>query len=555
MTSIRPSGMRRSRRRAAATRCLVPAVATALVTTGLFAGTSPAAAAAAPAPVPVPAAAPAADWRVPRLAVMPLGDSITRGVGSSTGSGYRVALRDRLTGHADDLRFVGSVRTDGQDNEGHPGWMIDDLADNIDRWLAETRPNVVTLNIGTNDIDADFHSADAPARLGALVDRITAAAPGVTVLVSSLVPNNTKDDPARNERVKQYNSTLPGLVAERQRKGLHVGYVDMGAVTPDDIGDRLHPKDAGYAKMADAFYGGIARAAADGWIRPTVDVRPAPPAAAPQGDYKVDINGDGRADYLVVDDDGSVRAWRNDGGDTGKGWAPLGRIATGDYASGTKVRFADIDGDGRADYLILDKDGSVRAFLNNASAAKPDDWKRYGRLATGIPGAPADRVRFADVNGDRKADYLVVDDDGSVRAWLNNGGDQGKGWISAGLIATGDHASGTKVRFADVDGDGKADYLVVNDDGSVHAWINTGAGVADRWSDAGLIATGTKAAPGSAVRFADVDGDGKADYLAVDEDGSVHAWINKGAGRADRWSDAGTIATGTGKRTGSRVHI
>lgn len=42
-------------------------------------------------------------WRVPRLAVMPLGDSITFGTGSSTGSGYRAELRNRLTSHSTDV--------------------------------------------------------------------------------------------------------------------------------------------------------------------------------------------------------------------------------------------------------------------------------------------------------------------------------------------------------------------------------------------------------------------------------------------------------------------
>ncbi|GAA2722457.1 MULTISPECIES: FG-GAP-like repeat-containing protein [Streptomyces] len=543
--------MRRTHaRRRHAARFLVPALATSLVAGVFVAGPAVAAASTAPAATASPNAAPA--WKVPRLKVMPLGDSITRGAGSSTGSGYRAELRSRLAAHADNLQFVGSVQTNGQNHEGHSGWMIDDLSDNIEHWLADAKPNVVLLDIGTNDIDRDFHADEAPARLTDLVDRITTAAPDVTLLVSSLVPNGTKDDPSRQQRVERYNKFVPQLVEERRKKGLHVGYVDMGAVTKDDLVDNLHPNDAGYVKMAEAFYGGIARAAADGWVRESVDVKPAPPVSAPLGDSTVDINGDGKADYLVVEDDGLVRAWLNNGGDTGNGWKSLGQFAGGVMASGSKVRFADIDGDGRADYLILEKDGSVRAWLNNGGDSG-NGWKKYGQFAGGT-GAPGSKVRFADINGDGKADYLVVDDNGAVRAWINNGGDQGNGWTSYGQIATGVGMPGSKVRFADIDGDRRADYLAVDDNGGVRAWANDGGDGHGGWINYGRVATGTGDS-GDLVRFADVNGDGKADYLMVDADGAVRAWINNGGDKGNGWIKWGQIATGTGRSSGGKVRI
>ena len=58
------------------------------------------------------------------LRVMPLGDSITWGVGSSTGNGYRGPLWSMLAADGHPLDFVGTVR-DGSmsdsDNEGHSG--------------------------------------------------------------------------------------------------------------------------------------------------------------------------------------------------------------------------------------------------------------------------------------------------------------------------------------------------------------------------------------------------------------------------------------------------
>ncbi|MFC7310413.1 hypothetical protein ACFQVC_40155 [Streptomyces monticola] len=44
---------------------------------------------------------------------------------------------------------------------------------------------------------------------------------------------------------------------------------------------------------------------------------------------------------------------------------------------------------------------------------------RYFVKETGYPGA---KSTFRDISGDGKADYVVVYDGGSVRAWLNRGG-------------------------------------------------------------------------------------------------------------------------------------
>ncbi|WP_066926018.1 trypsin-like serine protease [Streptomyces sp. NBRC 110611] len=65
-----------------------------------------------------------------------------------------------------------------------------------------------------------------------------------------------------------------------------------------------------------------------GWIRGCVDTKSDKPATH-LGDYRVDINGDGKADYLIVDDNGAVHAFLNNGGDNHGGWTNYGQIATG----------------------------------------------------------------------------------------------------------------------------------------------------------------------------------------------------------------------------------
>jgi lysophospholipase L1-like esterase len=479
----------------------------------------------------------------PALRIMPLGDSITFGVGSSTGSSYRAVLWNLLAGNTVD--FVGTQRS-GQlpdlDNEGHSGWIISQIAGIADSVLATYRPNLVTLHIGTNDVNRNIDVANAPARLGALIDQILTDAPDATVLVATLVPST---DPGTEARIIAYNRAIPGLVTQRQAQGKHVRLVDMSAVTTADLSDTLHPNDNGYAKMANAFFTGIQQSLAAGWIKNPVAVGPtctdatggwagrgqiAAGVGAPSSQVQfADFNGDGRDDYLVVAANGAVHAWINNGGDGAGGWIDGGQVAGGTGAPASSViRFADLDGDGRADYLVLATNGAVTAWINNGGDGG-GGWIGRGQIATGT-GAPGSQVRFADVDGDRKADYLVLADNGSMTAWINNNAASGGGWVARGLVASGTGAPASEVQLANFNCDGRIDYLVVAPgNGALDAWANNDAvnGGGGGWIAHGQVATGT-GAPGSQVRFADIDGDGRDDYLVVAANGAVTAWINHG---------------------------
>ncbi len=40
-----------------------------------------------------------------------------------------------------------------QNHEGHPGWMTQDALDNIDAIAATTQPDIVLIDLGSNDIE------------------------------------------------------------------------------------------------------------------------------------------------------------------------------------------------------------------------------------------------------------------------------------------------------------------------------------------------------------------------------------------------------------------
>ncbi|NJP88216.1 hypothetical protein HCN51_01870 [Nonomuraea sp. FMUSA5-5] len=510
------------------------------------------------------------------LRILPLGDSITYGAGSSDGGGYRPTLNNLLRQDGANVTFVGSQHSGPAPDahEGRSGWTISQVAGITDAALSTYRPNVVLLHIGTNDLNNNDDPGGAPARLGALIDQIFRTAPDVTLLVSTIVPSNWGPT---QERILRFNEAVRWEVGVRWGSGKHVYMVNMTTVTLTDLADLLHPNDSGYLKMAGAFYQGLVQAGRAGWIGAPGGGSPAPAPIRgwfPQGTIAsgtysgdtsrvvyADVNGDRRADYLQVNANSSVQAWLNGGpnpkepaGGADWLWYPQGTIASGVGAPGANIRFTDLNGDGRADYVKLNDDSSVQAWLNGGPNPKEPaggaDWLWYpqGTIASGV-GAPGSHIRFADLNGDGRADYAKVNDDSSVQAWLNGGpnpkepaGGADWLWYPQGTIASGVGQPGHRVRFAPLYGSRSADYILMGRsddnhtgtqpyDSSVQVWQNGGPapeGGDWYWWPGGEVASGVLV-EGARIQFADLNADGRADYLDVAPGtGATRAWINFG---------------------------
>ncbi|WP_433832346.1 FG-GAP-like repeat-containing protein [Actinoplanes sp. CA-015351] len=511
------------------------------------------------------------------LRVLPLGDSITHGVGGSPGgTGYRARLWDLLSAKPGTLDFVGSMDS-GQlpdtDHEGHPGWRIRQVDSLVgDCTIRRYRPNVVTLHLGTNDMANNDDVSTAPDRLRALIEKMLRLAPETTVLVATLVPSLT---PATNARIQQYNTRISTMVDDFRAADRPVRLVSMNAVTSADMIDSLHPNNAGYRKMADAFGRAVTGALAEGLIRPPVAADSGPcgsaPGTPPAGTPRpvgwnwagqiaagagpreqvrfADLNGDGRDDYLLVGDQGQVRLWLNRGSGDGVGWQSRGEVASGS-APRDQVRFADLNGDGRDDYLVVGDQGQVQAWFNTGTGDAVA-WTAMGVVATGV-GATRDQVQFADIDVDGRDDYLVVGDQGQVRAWLNAYGVGGAAWNNQGEVASGVGSTRDRVRFADLNGDGRDDYLTVSDQAQIRGWLNNIGGGGRPWAYQGDVAGGV-GATSAELALADVNGDGRDDYLVVGATGQVTAWLNDRYGRPDPWDWQGLIATSGASREQVRL--
>jgi len=187
------------------------------------------------------------------IKIMPLGDSITYGAGSSTRGGYRFQLWNDLRARGFPIDFVGSLQTGpaifDRENEGHPGWKINQIAAHIVNWLRTYRPRIILLHIGTNDFVKNDDPTQAPARLRQLLNLITTTLPGATVIVAQILslPRSAR----LNAEVAAYNATIPRMVQTYEAREKHVEYVDMyHAVPPSMLPDQIHPNDTGYALMA-----------------------------------------------------------------------------------------------------------------------------------------------------------------------------------------------------------------------------------------------------------------------------------------------------------------
>ncbi|KAH6910987.1 lipolytic enzyme [Coprinopsis sp. MPI-PUGE-AT-0042] len=197
------------------------------------------------------------------IITLPLGDSITFGMGSSDGNAYRKALKDLLQQDGISIDYIGTTKAGNmQDNECTctSGATIEQISGYATQSLTQ-KPAVVLLKAGTNDIGQNRDIANAPNRLMQLVDKIFTASPSATVMVASLIPLSFGQ-----ANVDTYNQRVQALVQTRISQGQHIVWVSMAAVTTSDLADGVHPNAGGYVKMGTAWYNAWISARQKGWI-------------------------------------------------------------------------------------------------------------------------------------------------------------------------------------------------------------------------------------------------------------------------------------------------
>jgi lysophospholipase L1-like esterase len=218
-----------------------------------------------------------ADRPAARGTLVTLGDSITDGYNADTPGGYRVELFRLAHAAGKNITFVGSGSNgpdmvDGamfpHNHEGHSGWTIapaggrSGISTLVATVMPQHKPHVVLLMIGTNDAIDNYEMAQAPTRLGQLIDSVYAQLPDVTILVAQLIPARGAtaqgDDAALNARIQAFNEAIPAVIQARAAAGKHILGVDMSkpflAQQRPLFEDAWHPNAAGYVLIGSTWY-------------------------------------------------------------------------------------------------------------------------------------------------------------------------------------------------------------------------------------------------------------------------------------------------------------
>lgn len=269
-----------------------------------------------------------------------------------------------------------------------------------------------------------------------------------------------------------------------------------------------------------------------------------------------DVDGDLLADLVTAYDDGSAYVYRGrPGGTFGSGvssFAGTYPVSLTDASSWEPIAVADVNGDGRGD-LVSVRDGSVFVHPGLADGRFGGSSSSFAGTfdSASIDGEGHFSIDVADVTGDGRADLVTLRTSGSAYVFPGKpDGTFGSAVESfAGTMnpALPDGEGFEPVGLGDVNGDGKADLVTLNTNGTAYVYLGTTTGVFGTRveSFAGTMPTSLFDGEGFDVLAPlDVTGDGRADLVTVHPSQVLYVYPGKADG-----SFAGSVASIDGFRT------
>lgn len=218
--------------------------------------------------------------------IMLIGDSITRGVGSTDGVGFRNDLYDSLTAAEYGFSFVGPTGTAPLNGFFFSGAIIGNFYTGpggnglykVDADMNLYQPQIVFLHIGTNDLlsnddiapyrqpgAVEFDSKTVGGRMATLIAHLLKWRSGVNgtclrkVFVSRIIPR-TDIDPYK---ALAFNYELDHIVSDCEKGRIaqipagslsYVRQYDSFNASTMLAADKIHPNDAGYIHMAQVYF-------------------------------------------------------------------------------------------------------------------------------------------------------------------------------------------------------------------------------------------------------------------------------------------------------------
>ncbi|KAL4882936.1 SGNH hydrolase-type esterase domain-containing protein [Aspergillus karnatakaensis] len=489
----------------------------------------------------------------PKLRILPLGASITNGLKSTDECGYRKVLREalRLAGYEVDMvgSRVAGLNFNDNHNEGWDGFTIKQVHEKaVPNY--RVKPNLVLINAGTNNcrLSEEAAFADGLQEMESMVLDIFNNIDGVTIVLSGLFPN--RDKPYCN---KVLNDGYGVLVERLARDGRKIVFADLYTDWVELI-DGTHPTDEGYKRLAALWFQAIGQARSQNFLTEPLD------NGIGSGE-EVDAVCDKRPGEYDL----SAKTQRGSGADDGpykhKGVAE-GKVVTITPVKvddlGQNIFFAKIHGRVLSSLIWYDdpdrQKGKFRVYR---------DWSigstEYIEIDVNDPCKP-EGVRWGDVNGDGLDDFICIGPEGNMYVSLQNTNGGGPTFTYLGENMKNPRAGSSQkhVRLGDIDGDGRLDYCLIAGNGDISCWRNGGLkSLAEYWQPLGVVFTGKNKGNIEGVRLVDINGDHRADWLYVNDDGSVDTYINnRGHDKSLRpdWQNAGRTHAGMDER-GAREYV
>jgi RHS repeat-associated protein len=239
----------------------------------------------------------------------------------------------------------------------------------------------------------------------------------------------------------------------------------------------------------------------------------------------------------IVQINGSITYWRNLGNGTFDRPQIMNAGQGGIQLSDPQVQLADMNGNGRADLLVLNQQGY---FPLSFKGGFSQNMVQYASTPTVEFGN--NDLRMMDLDGDGVTDALRTGT--NFELYFN---DPLKGW---GTVETRPRQSielfpdlnfgDSRVKLADLNGDKLQDFVLVQQ-GQVDYWPYLGHGkwgkrITTHYETTNVLLQGRQFDP-HFIQFGDLDGDGVDDLFYI-QPGRITFWINQGG---NGWSDPITI--------------
>ncbi len=214
--------------------------------------------------------------------ILALGNSITNG--TSMYNSYRRPLWQLLHTANYNIDFIGSWDKHhmggnmpdpdfDMDHDGHSGWTAHHILEppdwdkqrgNIDQWLTGYKPDIVLIELGTNDVFQCVAVVSAMNDLSRIIDKLRAKNSSVKVLMAKIPPLGSQwspkklcgTDTAYGQAIDIFNRSIVSLARSKTMRQSPVIIVDQftGVDPATDMYDDIHPNEKGEAKMAERWY-------------------------------------------------------------------------------------------------------------------------------------------------------------------------------------------------------------------------------------------------------------------------------------------------------------